>query len=311
MYNIQRNEEINYNKLDMNKGGYRMYDVVILGGGPAGVSASLYCKRAGKEVLIIYSGESGLTKAHRIDNYYGFENGISGKELYNTGIKQAQNLGVETLEEEVLKIEMDNGFFKVSTENNVYETKTVILAVGAKKNTVKIQGVKELEGRGVSYCAICDGFFYRNKNVVVIGSGNYAISETNDLINIASKITILTNGEKAPEFRADNVDIVTKNIKEISGENRVEEVRFQDDSTLKTDGVFIAQGTAGAAEFAKKLGLMMKNNKIAVDENMKTNIKGIYACGDCTGGLLQVSKAVYEGAKAGLAVIEYLNINVN
>lgn len=286
-----------------------MYDVIILGAGPAGVSASLYCKRANKKVLMIHSGESGLCKAHKIENYYGFENGISGEELYNIGIKQAQNIGVETVEEEVIKVEMDNGFFKVVTTEKDYESKTVILAIGAKKNTLKIQGIQEFEGKGVSYCAICDGFFYRNKNVVVIGNGNYAISETNDLVNVASKITILTNGESAPEFRADNVDIVTKSIKEISGENRVEEVRFQDDSTLKTDGVFVAQGTAGATEFAKKLGLLIKNNKIVVDENMQTNIKGIYACGDCTGGLLQVSKSVYEGTKAGLAVIEYVNNN--
>lgn len=283
-----------------------MYDVIILGAGPAGVSASLYTKRANKNTLIIYGKFSNLNKAEKIDNYYGFENGISGKKLYENGIKQAQNLGVETAEEEVLKIDMDNGIFTVSTDKNKYEGKSIILAIGAKKNTLNIEGIDKLEGKGVSYCAICDGFFYRNKDVVVIGSGNYAVSETNDLINIANKITILTNGEKAPEVRADNVDIVTKNIKEISGENRVEEVRFQDDTTIKTDGVFIAQGTAGATELAKKLGLIMNNGKIVVDENMKTNIDGIYACGDCTGGLLQVSKSVYEGTKAGLAVVDYL-----
>ena len=283
-----------------------MYDTIILGAGPAGVSAGLYCKRANKNVLIIYNDDSGLLKAHQIDNYYGFEDGISGEELYEKGIRQAKNLGIEAVKEEVIKIEIDNNNFKVITDKKTYESKTVILAIGAKKNTLKIHGIKELEGKGISYCAICDGFFYRNKMVVVIGSGNYAISETNDLLNIANKITILTNGEKAPEFRADGVDIVTKRIKEISGTNRVEEVKFDDDSSMKTDGVFIAQGTAGATEFAKKLGIITKNDKIVVDDNMKTNIKGIFACGDCTGGLLQVSKAVYEGAKAGLSVVEYL-----
>lgn len=283
-----------------------MYDVIILGGGPAGVSASLYCKRANKNVLLIYSEDSGLIKAKKIDNYYGFEDGISGVDLYNAGIKQAQNIGVETSKEEIIKIEIEDNYFKVSTDKKRYDAKSVIIAIGAKKNTLNVQGIKEFEGKGISYCAICDGFFYRNKDVVVIGSGNYAISETNDLINVANKITILTNGEKAPEFRADNVDIVTKNIKEIKGENKVEEVRFEDNSVLKTDGVFVAQGTAGASEFAKKIGIITKNDKILVDENMQTNIKGIYACGDCTGGLLQVSKAVYEGAKAGLSVIDYL-----
>lgn len=283
-----------------------MYDVIILGAGPAGVSASLYCKRANKNVLIIYNDSSELLKAQKIDNYYGFENGISGKDLYETGIKQSQNLGVEIIKQEVIKIEMENGYFNVITEKNSYKSKSVIIAMGSKKNTLKIKGVQEFEGKGISYCAICDGFFYKNKDVAVIGSGNYAISETNDLINIANKITILTNGEKAPEFRADNVEIVTKNIKQISGENRVQEIEFDDNSYLKTDGIFIAQGTAGAADFAKKLGIMSQNNNIIVNENMETNIKGIFACGDCTGGLLQVSKAVYEGTKAGLAVIEYL-----
>lgn len=283
-----------------------MYDVIILGGGPAGVSASLYCKRGNIDVLMIYDEDSGLNWAHKIDNYYGFENGISGKELFENGIKQAQNIGVKTTQEEVVKIEMQKDSFVVKTESNFYEAKAVILAMGAKKNMLDIQGIDEYEGKGISYCAICDGFFYRNKDVAVIGSGNYAISETNDLINVANKITILTNGEEAPDFRADNVDVVTKNIKEISGDNKVEEVRFDDGSTIKAQGVFIAQGTAGASEFAKKLGIVTKNGKIAVDENMKTNIKGIFACGDCTGGLLQVSKAVYEGTKAGLAVIDYL-----
>lgn len=285
-----------------------MYDIIILGAGPAGISASLYTRRANKKTLIIYSDVSSLLKADKIDNYYGFENGISGNNLYYSGIKQAQNLGVETIQEEVVKIEPINNIFKVITNKNEYEAKAVILATGAKKNTLDIQGIKELEGKGISYCAVCDGFFYRNKDVVVIGSGNYAISETNDLINIVNKVTILTNGEKAPEFRADNVDIVTKDIKEILGRSRVEEVRFKDKSSLKVDGVFIAQGTAGTTELAKKLGIIMKNDKIVVDDDMQTNIKGIFACGDCTGGLLQISKSVYEGAKAGLATIQYLKI---
>lgn len=283
-----------------------MYDVIILGAGPAGISASLYCKRANKNVLIIYNGSSELLKAQKIDNYYGFENGISGKDLYETGIKQSQNLGVEITKQEVIKIETENEYFNVITGRNSYKSKSIVIAMGSKKNTLKIQGVQEFEGKGISYCAICDGFFYKNKDISVIGSGNYAISETNDLINIANKITILTNGEKAPEFRADNVEIVTKKIKQISGENRVQEIEFDDNSFLKTDGVFIAQGTAGAADFAKKLGILLQDNNIVVNENMETNIKGIFACGDCTGGLLQVSKAVYEGTKAGLAVIEYL-----
>ena len=280
-----------------------MYDVIILGAGPAGISASLYTKRANLETLILYNDKSGLEKASLIENYYGFKNGISGKELYETGIEQAKNIGVEVKKEEVVKIENNMEYFNVVTNTNEYKAKNLILATGNKKNKPKIKGIEKFEGKGVSYCAICDGFFYRNRSVSVLGSGNYAVAETNELINIADNITILTNGEKAPEFRADNVTIDTKEIEEIEGEDKVEKIKFKDGSTLKTDGIFVAQGVAGSSEFAKKLGIMTNKDKIIVNENMETNIKGIYACGDCTGGLLQVSKAVYEGAKAGLQVI--------
>lgn len=281
-----------------------MYDVIILGAGPAGVSASLYTQRANLKTLILYNDKSGLEKASLIENYYGFKNGITGEELYNTGIEQAKNIGVEVLKEEVVKIENNIEYFNVVTTKNEYQAKNLILATGNKKNRPKIKGIEKFEGKGVSYCAICDGFFYRNRSVAVLGSGNYAISETNELINIADNITILTNGKEAPEFRADNVKVDTKEIEEIDGENKVEEVKFKDGTTIKTDGIFVAEGVAGSSEFAKKLGIITQKDKIVVNENMETNIKGIYACGDCTGGLLQVSKAVYEGAKAGLEVIK-------
>ena len=173
----------------------------------------------------------------------------------------------------------------------------------------KIKGIKEFEGKGISYCAICDGFFYRNKNVAVIGSGNYAISETNDLINISKEITILTNGEKSPEIRANNVKINEKQILEVRGEQKVEEIIFTDNTTLKTDGIFIAEGIAGSIEFAKKLGILMQKNSVIVNEKMETNIPGIYACGDCTGGLLQISKAIYQGTIAGLEIVKYIKKN--
>lgn len=285
-----------------------MYDVIIIGAGPAGVSASLYTQRAGKDTLIIYSGNSSLEKTEKIENYYGFENGISGEDLYNNGINQAKNIGVDVKNEDVIKIEQSTeNTFNVFTSNNKYEAKAIIMAVGQKRKELDVKGATELEGKGVSYCAICDGFFFRNKDVVVIGSGDYAVSETNDLINLANKITILTNGEKAPDIRADNVEIITKGIKEIAGENKVEGVVFKDDSSIKADGVFIAQGGNGPTALAKKLGLVLNNNRIDVDENMHTNIQGIFACGDCTEGLLQVCKAVYDGAKAGLEAVSYLN----
>ena len=283
-----------------------MYDVIIIGAGPAGISASLYTTRGNLKTLVIYNGISSLEKAKKIDNYYGFKDGISGEELYKIGIEQTKKLGTEVKNEEVLKIEMTEKGFLVKTINGEYNSKSVILATGSKKNKPKIKGIEKFEGKGVSYCAICDGFFYRNKNVCVLGSGNYAISETNDLVNIAKDIKILTNGEEAPEFRAENVSIDTSKIKQINGENKVEEIEFENGDRLAVDGVFVAEGTAGSLEFAKKLGIITKDNKIVVNEKMETNIKGIYACGDITGGILQVSTAVADGTIAGMQVISYI-----
>ena len=283
-----------------------MYDVIIIGAGPAGITASLYTQRGNLKTLVLYNEKSGLEKAEHIENYYGFENGISGESLYKTGIKQAKNIGVDVKKEEVTKIENNVDTFKVITPKGEYDSKVLILSTGNKKNKPKIKGIEKFEGKGVSYCAICDGFFFRNRSVSVVGSGNYAVSETNELINIANDVTILTNGDKAPEIRADNVSIDTKEIDEIVGENRVQGVKFKDGSEITTDGIFIAQGVAGSADFAKKLGIITKKDNIVVNDDMETNIKGIFACGDCTGGLLQVSKAVYEGAKAGLQAIKYI-----
>ena len=283
-----------------------MNDVIIIGAGPAGISASLYTARANLKTMIIYSEKSSLEKTEKIENFYGFENGIDGKKLYADGIKQARNIGVEIKNEEVIKIENNGNKFDVVTDKKIYTSKTIILATGIKKKNPSIKGIKEFEGKGISYCAICDGFFYKGKEIAVLGNGNYAIAETNELINLVKKVTILTNGKPEPEIRADNVEIIKKEIEVIEGKGKVEEIIFKDNTKIKIDGIFIAEGIAGSSDFAKKLGIVTNNNKIVVNEKMETNVKGIYACGDCTGGLLQISKAVYEGTKAGLQAIEYL-----
>ena len=283
-----------------------MFDAVIIGAGPAGISAGLYLKRANKNVLILYHGESQLEKAHKIDNFYGFPLGITGKDLYINGINQAVNLGIEVKDLEVLSIQMNEKMeYTIRTSEEEFNSKVVILATGNKKLRPNIKGVKEFEGSGVSYCAICDGFFYRKKNVVVIGSGTYAISEATELKNVTPNVTILTNGLELKGTT--DIPIITKEIKEIVGEGKVSGVKFMDDTTLDVNGVFIALGEAGGADFAKKLGIYMEKDNIVVDENMRTNIPGVYACGNVVGGLLQINKAAYEGAKAGLDAVKYIN----
>lgn len=280
------------------------YDVIIIGAGPAGISAGLYTKRANKKTLIIYNNESSLEKATKIENYYGFENGISGEKLYKKGIEQAKNLGINVKKEEVIKIDKIKDIFEVKTVNENYTAKNVVLATGNKKNKPDIKNIEKFDGKGVSYCAICDGFFYRGKDVVVIGNGNYAIAETNDLINIVNHVTILTNGKKIPEFRAENVNIENRKAVAIEGNDNVEAVELDDGTKLKTDGVFVAQGVAGSTDFARKIGALVKNKKIVVNEKMQTTVEGLYACGDCIGGTLQVAKAVNDGMTAGIDIIK-------
>ena len=281
-----------------------MVDVLIIGGGPAGISAALYAKRAGTDVTVVYNKKE-LEKDHKIDNYYGFEDGTTLNTLYKNGLKQAKNLGVNLILDEVTGIENNGKSFKVNLTNKGIEAKSVIISTGQKRNKPNIKGLTEFEGKGVSYCAICDSFFYRNKDVIVIGDGDFAISEAKELSKVVKSVKIVTNNEKTLKT---DFEVISKKIAEICGEEKVSTIKLEDNTELKADGVFVALGVAGGVDFAKTLGLMLDKNNIKVDEEMQTNIKGVYACGDITGGLLQISKAVYEGAKAGINASNYVKI---
>ena len=285
-----------------------IYDTIIIGKGPAGISAGIYVKRSNLNPLIIGKDDGILGKNYKIENYYGFEDGIDSEDLFLKGIKQAENLGIEIETDEVINVKFENNF-KVYTRNNVFEAKTLILATGSSRKTPEIKGIKELEGKGISYCATCDAFFYRKKDVAVLGSGDYAIHEAMELLPIANKVTILTNGEEIIENRSSELIINDKKIKEVRGENSLENIQFEDDTNIDVSGMFIAIGVASSTDLAKKIGAVIDNNNIKVDEEMKTNVSGLYACGDCTGGLLQVCKSVYEGARAGLSAVTYLRNN--
>ena len=298
------------------------YDLIIIGAGPAGISASLYAKRANLNVAVIYSGESQLDKAHKIDNYYGFPEGITGPDLYKNGIQQAKNLGIDVIEAEVTHIEMlappPQTQYSVKAGDKELTAPAIILATGNKKLRPAIEGIIELEGKGVSYCAVCDGFFYRKKNVAVIGNGTFAVAEASHLAHIAESVTILTDGKDDTEVKAaleadssisEKIKIDSRKVTKVipNAENtKVGGVTFADGENLALDGVFVALGSAGAADFAKKLGLMLKGDSIAANEKMATNAPGIFSCGNANGGLLQVCKAVYEGGVAGLSAVDYI-----
>ena len=285
-----------------------MYDVIVIGSGPAGISDSIYLKRAQKNVCIISDENSALKKAKKIENYYGVKS-ISGEELYNIGVEQAKELEIPMVKDEVTNISFDKNFI-VRTVNNEYEAKYVIIATGTNRSAPKVKGLKEFEGKGISYCAICDGFFYKGKDVAVVGNGNYAIHEAETLKLVAKSVTILTNGKKMIENRdASDFEVDETPIREFRGNNVINEVEFENNSSKKVDGVFIAIGTASSVDLARKIGAVIKGNNIVTNENMQTTVKRLYACGDCTGGLLQVNKAVYEGAISALDIIKDLNLN--
>lgn len=280
-----------------------MYDCIIIGKGPAGISAAIYISRSNLKTLVIGKENTALNRAKSIENYYGFEDSISGEELFKNGINQAKKQNIAMKNDEVIDIEYGNGTYIVKTVNSEYETKTIVLATGKNRKISNIEGETTFEGKGISYCAICDGFFFKEKNVAVIGNGEYALHEAEVLKNVTDKVTIFTNGSKLPENRALSIqNVIEGRIDSIKGNTRVEEILLEDKRSIPIDGIFIAQGIASSADFAKKLGILVKNNNIIVNEDMETNVPGIYAAGDCTGGLLQICKAVYEGAKCGLSI---------
>lgn len=281
------------------------FDVIITGGGPAGVSAALYAVRAGFSVCILENDGGSLKKTEKIENYYGFPKAVSGAELYERGLSGARELGVKIIKTEVFSIGFSESGFGVDTDSGKYEGKTVIIAVGAKRKKPSIPNLKAYEGTGVSYCAVCDAFFYRGRDVAVLGNKEYAFHEAKELLGLASSVTILTNGEEIGAYD-ERFKVNTKKIESLFGDEVLEGIRFFDGTTLNLSGLFIAEGTAGGNELAKKAGIVMQNDNIVISEKGETNISGIFAAGDCTGGFKQIAKSVYEGMNAGLGAIEYL-----
>lgn len=287
-----------------------MYDIIIIGAGPAGISAALYTLRANLNTLIIGKDGGALQQTDKIENYFGTGGVISGKELLEKGRIQAEALGAVFAKEEVVSIEwMEN--FTVTTQSNRYEAKAVIIATGNKRSTAKIKGIDTLEGKGVSYCAVCDAFFYRGKNVGILGSGEYSLHEAMALKGVVNSITVFTDGKEITADFPEDISIVTSPVEEIQGEEKVSGVKTKDGNIYPLDGVFVALGTAGAGELARKLGLPIENNRISVNKDKSTMIPGIFAAGDCIGGVLQIATAVGEGAEAALSAIKYLKTSTS
>lgn len=288
-----------------------MFDIIIIGKGPAGVSAAIYGARANKSVLVVAKDFGWLATADKIENYYGFEQPLKGMDLLTAGINQAKRFGVTFEDSEVLGVEKYEDF-TVTTTVATYTSKVVIIATGMPRKKAGIKDLASFEGHGVSYCTTCDGFFYRGKTVGVVGNSDYAYTEAIELLPFTKNITLYTNGReydgKITELSKFNPDIKIdkRKIETIEGKEKIERLVFNDGSTFLIDGLFIAEGTASALDLAYKMGIENDGKTITVGKNQNTNIPGLYAAGDCTGGILQVSVAVGEGATAGISAIAYL-----
>jgi len=279
-----------------------MYDAIVIGGGPAGATAAIYLQRFKKRTLLIMKDSGALGKTAHIDNYYGFEETITGPELLERGIAQARRLGVEIINDEVLHI--DNlEHFTVKTINGTYDGKSVLLATGKSQANLKAKGFNDFIGKGISYCAICDGFIYRNKRIGIVGNKEFMEEELEILKDFSQDILVFTDGMDL-EVDVDK-PVIKEKITEIKGDDTVNKI-IVGDKTFDVDVLFIAIGSPSASDFALRMGAFLDENKyIVVNDEYMTNIPGLFAAGDSIGGLLQIVKATSDGAHAAISMHRY------
>jgi len=297
------------------------YDIIIIGAGAAGLTAGIYAGRYGLKVAIfdklMAGGQLALTPL--IENYPGYK-AIPGSELANLMKEHAIAAGAELFEvEEVIDIQKEETLFKVTTvNNNEFNAHAIILTVGSSPKKLEVPGEEELTGRGVSYCAICDAPFFKQKRVIVVGGGNTAVVSAKYLSDLGSQVSLVhrkstTRGEETikKELIAQNVKFHWNSVvKEIKGENKVKSVVIDTQGRLQElpiDGIFIHIGEVPTNAIAQKLGLDLDSEGfVVVNDKCETSVRGIFAAGDITGGILQVSTAVGKGTVA--AVNAYLYV---
>jgi len=298
----------------------KIYDVIIIGGGPAGITSAIYTSRQLLKTLVITRDVGGqVVKTPDIENYPGFDL-VSGPELANKFLNQAKKFGSEIIFDEVTKIEDKENKFQIFGRNDVYQSYSLILAFGKIPRILNIPGEKEFKGKGVSYCATCDAPFFKNKTVIVSGGGNSALDAVLLLSKIAKKVYLIHRRDEftAEEIRIgkvkkiNNVEIITNAIiKEIKGSKTVESAVYTKNSKekeIKTDGVFIEIGYIVEDGIIKKFVEMDEKNQIVVKKDHSTSREGVFAAGDLTNSYYkQIVISAGEGAIAALSAAKYLN----
>lgn len=302
-----------------------MYDIIIIGAGPAGMTAAIYACQARKNVLLLekeaYGGQ--ILKADKVKNYPGFEE-ISGYEYSTKLYNQVKNLNPDIKFEEVLQIKNNDNFKEVVTNKNSYKGKSIIIATGAQAKKLGLNNEDKLIGKGISYCATCDGMFFKDKTVAITGGGNNAIDEALYLSNIASKVFIIY---RRNEFKFESINleklkqknnvefILNSNIIDIKGIEKLESITILNNSTKKEkeiniDGLFIAVGYIPVSSMCDNLINLNDKGYIIAPEDCKTNIDGIFACGDIRiKDIRQLTTACSDGTVAALNACKYLSKN--
>lgn len=302
----------------------KIHDVIIIGGGPAGYTSALYIARSGFDVVVIekFSAGGQMTQTSQIDNYPGFEEGIDG---FSLGLKMqtgAEKFGAKTIQSEVLSVKLDDKIKVVETDSVTLYSKTVIIATGAEHKHLGLESEERLIGKGVGYCAACDGMFYKGKTVAVVGGGNSAVADTLLLSKICEKVILIHRRDvlraervySEPLKKMRNVEFLwNSTVSEIIADEKVTGVRVKNvqsgkESEISLDGVFISIGRVPQTELFKGQVQIDKNGYIIADETTKTNLDGVFAVGDVrTKPVRQIVTAVADGATASHFLEEYIS----
>jgi len=301
----------------------KTYEVIILGGGPAGLTAGLYTSRARLHTLLIEGGLSGgqMTTTEMIENYPGFPEGVTGEELSRLMEEQAKRFGLEIIHQEIVEVKGDEPLKCVRTSEASYSCKSVIISTGAEYRKMGVPGEQEFTGRGVSFCATCDGAFFRDQKVIVVGGGDSALTEALFLTKFVKELTVVhrrdalraTKIYQERAFANPKIHFLWDSVvQEIKGDKVVESVLVKNVKTgevteQKAEGVFLFVGLEPRTHFLKGVIELDRGGYILTDKNGETSVKGIFAAGDCRKKLLrQVATAVGDGATAAFAAEKYL-----
>jgi len=289
------------------------FDVIIVGGGPAGLTAGIYCVRRKLKVVVVERGSLGgqVNTTPEIANWPG-DKLVSGPDLAKRMAEHAKSLSVEVIFDDVIGLELAGAQKTVYLRQKQLTSSAVILAMGGSHKKMKIKGEEDYEGRGVSYCATCDGPFFKGKTVAVVGSGNMAVEDALYLSELSRKTYLLTKTLIAEDalqnkLKKSAVEWLREKALEITGEGNVKSVTLESGKNIPLDGVFVSVGHTPSSELAKGAGVELdERGFIKVNRNMETNVPGVYAAGDVTGGIPQIATAVGEGCTAALRAYAHL-----